>query len=217
MSIRITRIAALAVAMLFAAGASSQANYSLTTSVGATTGLTFMGALTVGTTYTIPGASFTVGASGGGVYTDAAGSSIYLLNDSQNPVTLGVTNEQIYVNAVSGDSSTFSFVTNILVNGTQAFTETMGTNFLNNTGYTVFGTALVGPSVSVAPTGPISVGGVTIMNVASAATSGNTNSPQNPTVSATFVATVPEPASIAMLGLGLVSVGGFALRRRMAK
>jgi hypothetical protein len=28
---------------------------------------------------------------------------------------------------------------------------------------------------------------------------------------------VPEPASIAMLGLGLISVGGFALRRRMAK
>lgn len=28
---------------------------------------------------------------------------------------------------------------------------------------------------------------------------------------------VPEPASIAMLGLGLVSVGGLALRRRMAK
>jgi PEP-CTERM motif len=32
-----------------------------------------------------------------------------------------------------------------------------------------------------------------------------------------FNAAVPEPASIAMLGLGLVSAGGFAFRRRMAK
>jgi hypothetical protein len=222
MSIRITRLAALAAAMLFATGASSQAAFTLSTSIASVTGLTGPTALSAGN-ITIPGVTFTVGAAGGTSYTDTAGSTVYILNDTQTVNSVGVTNEQIYINAVATDTSTFNVTLNIAVNGTNAFLETLGLNPISGiAGYanliSAGQTSIIGPATT-SVTGSYSVGGLTVLNLSSAATSGNANSSQNPTISATFIGTltVPEPASIAMLGLGLVSVGGLALRRRMAK
>jgi len=224
MNIRNTGLAALVAAMLLATGASSQANYTMTTSVNSVSGLTLVGALTSGQMISQTGFSFTVGAAGGGQYTDAAGSTVYLLNDTQNVVQVGASNEQIYVNAVATDTSTFSFSLNIAINGTNAFVESLGTNSISGQpGYAMLigggQTTITGPG-STSVTGSYSVGGLTVTNLSSSATSGNSNSPNNPTVGATFIgvnAAVPEPASIAMMGLGLVGVAGFGLRRRMAK
>jgi hypothetical protein len=220
MSIRNTGFAALVAAMLFATGASSQAAYTLTTSVGTTTGLTFVTALAAGATFNINGVTGAITATNGGAeYTTAGGSMVFLLNDvqtSSGSLSLATTNEQVYVslNPV-GDTSTFNFTTLIAVNGTAAFTESVGTNFLGGAGFTINGDAVVGGAASVTPTS-VTQGSLVVTNVLAQTTSGNANSVSNPSVSATFVS-VPEPASVAMLGLGLVSLGGFALRRRMAK
>jgi len=216
MSIRITGFAALVAAMLLATGASSQATYTLTTSVGTTTGLTAASPATLapGGTFILntTGGPVTITATNGGnVYTDAAGSTIYLLNDEQTGGGIGVTNEQIFANLVAGDASNFNFTVLIAVNGLAAFTESIAG------GYTVNGGFLIGGTASVSP-GSITQTPLTVTSIGAAANSGAGNSVSNPSVSATFNgSTIPEPASVVMLGLGLLSVGGVALRRRMAK
>jgi len=222
MSIRITGFAALVAAMLFATSASSQAAYTLSTSVGTTTGLTFVTALASGATFNINGVVGPITATNGGAeYTTAGGSMVFLLNDVQTSSganQLATTNEQIFVSLnPAGDSSTFNFTTLIAVNGTAAFTESVGTNFLGLTGFTIAGFNVVGGTASVSPTS-VTQDSVLVTNQLAQTTSGNANSVSNASVAAVFTAvTVPEPASVAMLGLGLLSVGGVALRRRMAK
>jgi hypothetical protein len=226
MSIRITRLAALVAAMLFATGASSQATYTLSTSVS---NFTFNGA-SVALTSLAAGSMITVGSStitlanGGYQYTDSAsGQTVYLGNDSEVG-TLGVltTQEQIFVNVPTTASGFFNFTTNILVNGGAAFTETLGNNPISPfpQGYVLTGTSIVGTTATVSPSS-VTIPGFLITNIQALANSGTTNSTtNNPAVSATFLATippVPEPASVVMLGLGLISVGGVAFRRRMAK
>jgi len=223
MSIRITGLAALTAAMLFVTGASSQASYTLTTSV---TGVTYNG-LAVSTTTiaagaTITGIGFSEVATNGGVsFVDSAGSTVYILNDSQVANTFGVINEQVFVSAPGTDTGVLNFITLINPNGAgSSFSETLGTNQTGSTGFQFLIGAgqntILGPSTSIAPA-TITAGGQTITALLTAAVSGNANSSQNAAVSAIFTSSVPEPASVAMLGLGLLSVGGVALRRRMAK
>jgi PEP-CTERM motif len=236
MSIRITRLAALVAAMLFATGASSQATYNLSTTVsnfsfnGVSVGLT---SLSAGSMVTVGGNSLTL-TNGGYQYIDAAsGTTVYLANDSENLSTgVGVVQEQIFVNGPAGGypspppagqtGPSFNFTTNILVNGgPSSFTETLGTNTFGNVGYTLAGNGIVGGGIpSISPTS-ITIPGFLIQNIGTQAVSGNINlTSTNAGVSATFLASippVPEPASVVMLGLGLISVGGVAFRRRMAK
>jgi hypothetical protein len=225
MSIRISGLAALVAAMLLATGASSQAAYTLTTSVA---NVTYNG-IAVSTTNiaagsTITGIGFSATATNGGVsFVDSAGSTVYILNDTHTANTFGAISQQIFVSAPGTDLGVLNFTTLINPSGAgSSFMETLSTNVTGSTGFQFLigagQASIIGPTTEfIAPTS-ITVGGQTITAIATASTSGNANSSQNPTVSAIFLATaVPEPASVAMLGLGLLSVGGVALRRRMAK
>jgi hypothetical protein len=226
MSIRITRLAALVAAMLFATGASSQATYNLSTTVS---NFSFNGvsvtlaSLSAGSMITVGGNTITL-ANGGYQYTDSAsGQTVYLGNDNETGGTgILTTQEQVFVNVPTTASGYFNFTTNILVNGGSGFTETLSNNIISGApGYALTGTSVVGPSSAVVSPTSVQIPGFLITNIQALANSGTTNSTtNNPAVSATFLATVPpvpEPASVVMLGLGLISVGGVAFRRRMAK
>jgi len=227
MSIRMTGLAALLAAMLFASGANTQAAYTLSTSLA---GITYNGvavstvAIAPGTMISGPGFSATA-TNGGVTFTDSAGSVVYILNDFQTANTIGVTNVQIFVASSGGtDTGVLNFLTLISPNGAgTSFMETLGTNALGTTGYQFLigggQFTILNPTTSIAPAS-ITVGNLLVTALATSSTPGNANSSQNPTLAAVFSAStlsVPEPASAAMLGLGLISVGGFALRRRMAK
>jgi len=226
MTIRITRLAALVAAMLFATGASSQATYNLTTTVS---GFTFNGAsvilasLSAGSMITVGGNPTTL-VNGGYMYTDgASGETVYLANDSQLNLTTGIATVQegVFVNVPGAASGFFNFTTNILVNGGPGFVETLNTNIISGSpGFAITGSSVVGATATVTPSS-VQIPGFLITNIQALSVSGNTNTVvTNPAVSATFLTTVPpvpEPASVVMLGLGLISVGGVALRRRMAK
>jgi hypothetical protein len=231
MSTRISALAALVAAMLFASGASTEASYTLSTSIA---GVTYNGAAVSTTTIasgsTVSGPGFSDIATNGGLkFTDAAGSIVYILNDFQTANTIGAINVQVIVDASGAtngiDTGVLNFTTLISPNGSgSVFTETLNTNAFGTTGFQFLIGAgqftILNPQTETIVPATITVGNMLFSELATGSTPGNANSSQNPTVGAAFIATtlaVPEPASIAMLGLGLVSLGGFALRRRMAK
>jgi len=194
MSIRITRLAALVAAMLFAAGASSQAAYTLTASGLNPTTAVFGGTTFNYTAINPAGQSGSVASNFNVI--DVAASSITAPPASDSgSVTLS---ENFSLTGTSGTESFTLTGTFVLSSGSTGgiVSSYVGTiTNLTGSGYTVLFAGYAPPSPGSAGTGP---------------TDGN--------VSITIIPTsVPEPASIAMLGLGLVSVGGLALRRRMAK
>jgi hypothetical protein len=194
MSIRITRLAALVAAMLFAAGASSQAAYTLTASGLNPTSATF-GGTTFNYTAINPAGQTGSVASNFNVIDVAASSITAPPASDSGSVTLS---ENFSLTGTSGTESFTLTGTFVLSSGSTGgiVSSYVGTiTNLTGSGYTVLFAGYAPPSPGSAGTGP---------------TDGN--------VSITIIPTsVPEPASIAMLGLGLVSVGGLALRRRMAK
>ena len=189
------------------AGASAHAGFTLTTSVS---GVSEGGGMIGGSMVLAPGSTFpidssTITASNGGMsFTDSAGTMIYFLNDAQSFGSVSVPNEQIFVaNTTPGatDTGVFTFTMNIAVtsNGeTKSFTEgpdSITLDLMNsNANYLVAAGTLAPPSQVI--------GGVVFSSSMPQAVSGQINSANNGGVSAVISAAVPEPSSIALLGVG---------------
>jgi hypothetical protein len=217
------------VALFFAATGAADAAFTLSSSV---TNLTDNGVavavvtpIAPGTLIVLNGGASVTATNGGSSFVDSAGSTVYLLNDVQTGNTFATINEQLFVSAPTGvtDNDFINFTTLIKPTGSaSSFSLTLGMNLVGTTGFQFAITptqfTLLGPlSTSVSPP-QIGSPGQVITNVSSSATSGNANSSQNPSIAATFTSSaIPEPASIAMLGLGLIGVGGVAFRRRASK
>jgi hypothetical protein len=199
------------------AGASAHGTFMVATSP---TGGTYSGgALTVntlapGSTFVVGGNTETVGTAGGTSYLDAAGTTIFLLNDTRTAGTVSIPNEQIFVtNTTTGatDSGTFTFMLNIAVtnNGdTKTFTEGPVTVALDlasgNANYFVSPGSLAPPSQLI--------GGTTFTSSLPQAVSGDINSTSNGGVSA-VISAVPEPSTFALLGVGAIVICAPRLRR----
>jgi hypothetical protein len=199
------------------ASASAHGTFMVTTSP---TGASYSGgALTVntlapGSTFTVGGSTETVGAAGGTSFLDAAGTTIFLLNDTRTAGTLSIPNEQIFVtNTTAGatDTGTFTFMLNIGVtnNGdTKTFTEGPVTVALDLAGGNE--NYFVSPG-SLAPPSQV-IGGTTFTSSLPQAVSGDINSTSNGGVSA-VISAVPEPSTFALLGVGAIVICAPRLRR----
>jgi hypothetical protein len=213
------RLGVIAFAVTLALSSRADASFSLTTSV---TGLSYSGGgLTTGTlaantTYTENGISFTTTSQGGTSYTDSAGTTLYFVEDSRTAGTVGIPNEQIYViNSTLGavDSGTFTFSTMIGVtnNGvTSSFNEGPSTLAMDlgggNANYVITTSGLT-PSSQI-------IDGTLFTSSNPQSTSGDVNSQANGAVSAVITGSaVPEPASLVMLGMGSLGIGGLMVRR----
>lgn len=207
-------------AVLLAGARTSQADFTLTTTTSSVTltGLTHTGNLTAGSTITIDGSTLIVGAGGGFYAQDAAGTTVYLLNDSRTAGTTAVANEQIFVvNTTPGavDTGMFSFTMAVSVTNnsdTKTFTLTSNTASLNltggNTNYTVNAGALAPPSQTI--------GGLLFSATNPQGLSGSFNSLNTGGVSLVITA-VPEPSTLALLGVGGLLVVAPRLRRAVRR
>jgi len=195
MLIRITRLAAVVAAMLFAAGASTQAAYTLTeltlTPTSATFGLT----------------TFTLTPTAGGVQNGAVASNFNVVDVGVSstqggaPDTGSVTVTETFM--LSGPSGVEFFTLTGTLNLLSGSSGGVVSTFTNASTNITSGSGFIVGFAGYAPPSPGSGG--------SGGTTGNISILVIPT------AVVPEPASISMLGLGLIGIGGFAVRRRMAK
>jgi hypothetical protein len=196
---RIFALATLAAAMVFAGTSNTEAAYSYTVSELTLTPASFtVGLTTIGFDPTVLPAS-------AGAISDFNVADVGAIS-TQNPATpdtgSSAFTEVMRITDTLGNSETFSLTGNInLISGSTAGIATTFTNaainIVNVTGSS-FGITFAGyaPPTAGTPVTGLSNGALSILVIPPS---------------------VPEPASVAMLGLGLLSVGGFALRRRMAK
>lgn len=210
----------LALGIVLSVSARVDADFSVTTAV---TGVTYSGgtltsgSLAANTSYTENGIQFSTRSEGGSFYTDTQGTTIYFVEDSEIAAIKSVPNEQIFViNSTPGaiDTGTFVFSTlmKVMSNGSSGtFTEgpnVLALNLANgDQNYSIFATSILPPSLTI--------GGTLFTATLPQATSGYFNNEANGAVSASILAssTVPEPASLAMFGMGAIGIIGAMIRQ----
>jgi hypothetical protein len=194
---RIFALVALAAAMVFAGSSTTEAAYSYTVSEMSLTPLTFTAGLTTITfdPSVLPASAMTL--------SNFNVSNVGAMS-TQSPATpdTGSTSftEIMSISDNAGHSEMFSLTgtLNLLAGSTGGIATTFtnaSINVLSGGGFNVSFAGYAPPTAGTPATG-LTAGNLSILVIPPA---------------------VPEPASVAMLGLGLISVGGFALRRRMAK
>jgi len=187
---RLFTLAGLAAALLFATGASSQAAYTLTQSAITTTPSPAV----------LGGTTFTFTPSGGGSQSGSTTSNF-------NTIDVGVSSTTA---PPAFDSGTINY------SQTLSFTGSPGTETFSFTG-TI--TLLTGNTGGVASTGTgtvtqISGSGYQVFFAGYAPPSpGSGSGPTVGNLSILVIPAVPEPASVVMMGSGLVGVVGLGLRR----
>jgi len=225
---RIFTLTALVVAASLSLSDRANAGYDYSTSVSSVTDTGGGGTTPIpaGSTISIGGTNVPV-TFGGTKFVDAGGSTIFLLDSFTSNFPTGTPAgpvENIFISTPGGvsDSSTWSFQETIKITNPSASLGGSATGNLVVTAQYVMqvtggaGSAILTPgsATSVGPTS-VTVGGNSffLTNVGASSTVQVNNSSTNAALGAN-INTIPEPASVVMLGGGLIGVMALGLRRR---